>query len=979
MLISIRWSSVWRQLFAQKCSRRHRCQATLTSVEHLEPRVVLTATAVVTETYRNFDFNVTGSANGHTIIPGGYFGETYHDNYNITLVPELSSGSVSFTSPTEGSGSASTSVVGTGIDNFGPYDIAYSGGGVGTVDNGELFDFFIFSPFPSDNFTKTGHFSSSSWVVSTSWSGAVFDEDTGAGDGTTSGSFSGFVNQDHLPLTDFGVTIDFNTAEAEAIHDDNHSVNQVAEAIKATITIQVSGQHMKSGTMGSPATYARIYLGDGIYPIVDPVPIHWNAGTVTIELTDFLPETVEDGKLRVVLDEDGSVPELDESNNEIEFDIPYDLEVTGLGWLPSGSVLAAFRIGEPGFSTGVIGGTFAEIFFADASNNYLDAFPDTPDVIDYLAAYSISALSTPQATNGDFLLFSAPLTWRPEGATKITALIDLFSIPHNADINPDNNFLSLALTELTVANPVWNQNGSVDFTVDVSGNVVVFDTSVSVYWSSGDPQDPVLTKITELDLNQGAFGQVPFHVSAGTLGTPPAGTDALVILPDAPFGSLQFGKILEPIENIPALLPPNPLELEFTVMSGTSPFFSVKPEGVDAGSYQIEEGQGPEHGQVSMFGDGTFFYTPDEGYVGDDQFDYYIQGQDGRSLTATVTIHVIPFNGTPLAQDNEFQLEVNTPLQGTLTATDEEGDGLTYSLDLAPEHGTVDISEDGTFTYTPNGGYVGFDGFSFVVSDGTTTSVPGFIGLSIESSNTNPVISDQSFNVDEGSAFGATVGTIEATDDEGDELTFGIVDGNDDAAFAIDPATGEIMVNNSAALVFATHPTFSLTVGVMDDGIPNLSSTATVTITVKQLGAALNLNLGGGAATFTKKHPPVDVLPNIIVQVPGNNIGGGRLVISVDLVRKGTKAFDTIPGLSFASLLGTVHGPAPLSDGRMQLSIDLDSFIRGEDVQTFLRSFKLTTRGRGLKVPQRTVRVQLFDADGNASNVLQQTINVRKR
>lgn len=987
MLISIRGSSVWRLLFPR--STRHRRAAQhLARIENLEARIVLTAMVEVDETYRAFDFNVTGSANGHTTIPGGYFGDTYRDDYNIDLIPEFSSGSVSFTSPTEGAGSASTSVEGSGRDNFGPYPIAYSGSGVGTVDDGDLFDFFIFSPYPSDNFTKTGSFNSQTWAVSTSWSGDIFDADTGAGDGTTFGSFSGFVNQDDKPLTDFAVTIDISTAEADAIHDDNHAITDVAAKVKATVTIDVSGQHMRAPSMGSPAAYVHFYVGvvDVFHEITERVPLHWNAGTLTVTLTDFLGSidaSDGDGKLHVVVDPEGIVNEFDESNNEFTKELPFDLVAKGIGWVigpegGDGTVLANYWVDVGGFNNTVLGSTTTAIFFADQAGVFLDANLD-PEFIDPVAFRSISWLSSPDSTNGDFLQFTLPLTWRPEGATQLVAVIDRNNIPPNREINEDNNTTSLPLTELEVTGAHWNEDGSVDFNVDVSSVQLICDTNVTLYWASGDPADPTLTKITDRSLLQGSFGSIAFHVGAGTLGTPPAGTDALVILPDAPIGGLEFGKILEPIENAPALLPPNPLDLEFTGFKNTSPFGTLKPDNVDAGSYHVEPGTEPMNGQVTLFGDGSFSYTPNEDYLGDDQFDYYIQGQDGRSLTATVTIHIIPFNGTPLAQDNEYLVHYDVPLQGTLTATDDEGDDLTFSVDIEPEHGTVTIAPDGTFTYEPAVGYIGFDGFSFVVSDGTTTSVPGFIGLSIESDNTAPSISDQSFDVNEGAPNSTTVGTVAATDDEGDTLTFAIVGGNDDGAFAIDPATGEITVNNSAALVFATHPTFSLTVGVQDDGGPNLSSTATITIDLNQLGSGLSLSFGGGAVTFKKGQAAIDVLPGIVVQVPGNDIGGGRLVISMDLVRKGVKAFDTIPGLSFASLLGTVTGPAPLSDGRMQLTVDLDSFIRGEDVQTFLRAFKFTTKGRGLKIGQRTVRVQLFDSDGNGSNVMQQTINVRKK
>lgn len=984
MSISIRQSSVWRRLF-QRPAQRRRTPSYLSRIEHLECRTVLSGMTVdIQETYRDFDFNVTGSAEGHTVIPDGYWNGSsfvdYHDNYDATLIPAFSSGTVSFTSATQGSGSAGTVVTGSGQDSFGPYDFTYPGSGIGTVNDGILSGFFIFSPYPSDNFTKTGNFDPLSWSVNTQWNGAVFAADTGLGDGTTNGSFSGTLNQDDVALTDFSVAIDFDTAAADAIHDDSHSPDEVAAAVKATITIDVDGRHMRAATMGSAATHAHIYLGgvDAFHEITDPVPIHWNAGTVTIELTNFLDQIdIGDGKLYVVLDEEGNVQEADETNNQFEFEIPYDLSVAGLGWGNDGSIFALFRVDAPGFSNGPLGGTFAEIFFADENGNLLDAAPGT-NLIDPLASYSISSISSPQTTNGNFLLGTFPLTWRPAGATQIVALVDIYNIPGNIEINEANNYLSLPLSEITVTSPQWNSDGSVDFNVSITDAPLFFDTNVTLYWGSGDLENPSLTKIVEVALPMGPTGNVPFHIGAGTIGAPPAGTDALFIFPDAPGSGLQFGVILEPIENVSALLPPNPLDLAFTGVENQLKTGTVKPANVDAGTYYLEPGTDPQHGHVTIFSDGTFAYLPDTDFLGDDQFGFYVQGQDGRSLAATVTIHVIAFNGTPVSQDEEFRVLYDTQFHGTLTATDPEGDSLTYSLSSPPEHGTVTVNQDGTFTYEPTSGYLGLDGFTFVATDGVTVSTPGNIGLSIESDNTAPRIGDQSFDVDEGAANGTVVGIVDASDDEGDGLTYGIVAGNDNGAFAIDPATGEITVNNSAALVFATHPTFSLTVGVQDDGSPNMSSSATITIQLHP-EEVLSLTLNGGAVTYKKKQPPINVLPNVVVQVPGNDIGNGRLVISIDLVRKKSKVFDTIPGLQLASLLGTVTGPTLLSNGRTQLTIDLHSYIRGEDVQTFLRAFTLSTTGRGLKIAQRTVRVQLFDAEGGASNVLQQTINIRKK
>ena len=99
--------------------------------------------------------------------------------------------------------------------------------------------------------------------------------------------------------------------------------------------------------------------------------------------------------------------------------------------------------------------------------------------------------------------------------------------------------------------------------------------------------------------------------------------------------------------------------------------------------------------------------------------------------------------------------------------------------------------------------------------------------------NRAPTISDQGLSVDENSANGTVVGTVSGTDPEGGSVKFAIIDGNTDGAFAIDAATGQITVANSAALDYETTPTFTLTVAAIDP--EGAYDTATVTINLNDL------------------------------------------------------------------------------------------------------------------------------------------------
>jgi hypothetical protein len=105
-----------------------------------------------------------------------------------------------------------------------------------------------------------------------------------------------------------------------------------------------------------------------------------------------------------------------------------------------------------------------------------------------------------------------------------------------------------------------------------------------------------------------------------------------------------------------------------------------------------------------------------------------------------------------------------------------------------------------------------------------------------------PVVNDQSFNIVEGSANGASVGTVVANDaDVGDALSYSITAGNAGGAFAIDGSTGEITVANPNLLDFETTPLFNLTVKVVDAAL--MFDSATVTINVANVNPSTPVDI----------------------------------------------------------------------------------------------------------------------------------------
>ena len=74
-------------------------------------------------------------------------------------------------------------------------------------------------------------------------------------------------------------------------------------------------------------------------------------------------------------------------------------------------------------------------------------------------------------------------------------------------------------------------------------------------------------------------------------------------------------------------------------------------------------------------------------------------------------------NLPPTAQDSSLETYKNIANTGILKASDPEGGKLTFTVTREPKRGTVEIREDGSFTYTPKKNKVGKDTFTYTAAD----------------------------------------------------------------------------------------------------------------------------------------------------------------------------------------------------------------------------------------------------------------------
>ncbi|MCW9032894.1 MAG: tandem-95 repeat protein, partial [Rhodospirillales bacterium] len=169
----------------------------------------------------------------------------------------------------------------------------------------------------------------------------------------------------------------------------------------------------------------------------------------------------------------------------------------------------------------------------------------------------------------------------------------------------------------------------------------------------------------------------------------------------------------------------------------------------DTLSYALENG--PSNGTLIFNDDGTYTYTPDTDYNGTDSFSYEVSDGQGGTTTATVNLTVDPTNDTPVSEDSSATLSEDTSYNGSVSATDVDGDNLTYALDSGPSNGTLSFNDDGTYTYTPNHDYYGSDSFSYQVNDGQGGTTTATVNFTVNDTVDNVIIDNGSSHTVTGS------------------------------------------------------------------------------------------------------------------------------------------------------------------------------------------------------------------------------------
>ncbi|MDW3192400.1 MAG: cadherin domain-containing protein [Cytophagales bacterium] len=371
--------------------------------------------------------------------------------------------------------------------------------------------------------------------------------------------------------------------------------------------------------------------------------------------------------------------------------------------------------------------------------------------------------------------------------------------------------------ELTYSIVSGNEDGA--FSLSSSGELTIADSTLFNF------ENVTSYSLTVAVDDSKERSEAVVTVNISDINDTPTVTDQAFNLIENPSNGIEIGQIVASDEDED--------ELSFTLSSGNeNDAFALSSSG------------------ILSVQDSTFF-----NFESTTSFSLTVVVSDGEvTASATITVNLEETNDAPVIADQTFSLAEN-PTNGTIigqiTASDEDEDELTFSISSGNENEIFSLSGSGSLTVLDSTPLdfettLSFD-LEIEVTDGME-SASAIVTVALENVNEAPVIENQTFSIDENSDTNTVVGQIAASDVEGDALTFALLSGNSNEAFALSSA-GELTVLTSSALDFETQPSFELQIQVSDgnDG----TSEAQITITLNDVAETGNMPPSFSNVTFS--------------------------------------------------------------------------------------------------------------------------------
>ncbi|MCG8361612.1 MAG: cadherin domain-containing protein [Kiloniellales bacterium] len=394
--------------------------------------------------------------------------------------------------------------------------------------------------------------------------------------------------------------------------------------------------------------------------------------------------------------------------------------------------------------------------------------------------------------------------------------------------------------------------------------------------------------------------------------------------------------------------------------------------------------------------------------AGPAQFNLTISATDAAGATAVApfVVNVNDINDGPALQPaGPFAVEERTAVPppqsvtdpgaangtvvGTVAATDEDlpANALTFAIVAGDPTGIFAIDNNGQITVA-DASQLDFEGgtTNFTLTVQTTDGQGGqdqrdYV-VNVTDVNDAPALQAAGpFAIDEnvnglGSQNGDAVGTVNATDVDvpPDPLTFTIVGGTGQTAFAIDAASGEITVADAPQLDLETTPSFSLSVQVTDGQGGTDQRDVTVNLNNVNDPPAVDLNGANDAGeNFDAGNFQAGAGATSIVDTDAQVVDVDSQIQSLNIT------FSAAPPNGANEVLAVNLGASglvanPIANG-IQLTGNADPSVYEGVLRTLTYDNTAGTPTDGA----RTINIQATDAGGATSNTANATITVVPR
>ena len=148
-------------------------------------------------------------------------------------------------------------------------------------------------------------------------------------------------------------------------------------------------------------------------------------------------------------------------------------------------------------------------------------------------------------------------------------------------------------------------------------------------------------------------------------------------------------------------------------------------------------GAGDVNGGIVQIVNDLIRFSPAAGFSGETVISYQLGDGMGNAVLGSVFVEVGPVPDAPIVVDDHYAVDaggvLNIDAASGLLAndTDDDGDILQVVFVSDPTDGILNVLPDGSFSYTPNAGFVGTENLVYTVSDGLAT-VDGQLVINVE-------------------------------------------------------------------------------------------------------------------------------------------------------------------------------------------------------------------------------------------------------